>query len=456
MSAGGGRRGMTLARGAAFAALAVAVVAVAWLLMTGDGGTDYKVRFQTATLLVKDNDVQVGGRRIGSIKDIRLTDNNEAEVTINVSKEFAPLHDGTRAAVRATSLSGIANRYIALTPGPQSAAKIDDGATITADKTTSPVSLDQLFNTLDAKTRHDLQQVIQGSATWYQGKGKEANAAAKYFNPALSTTSTLVRQVVRDQRAFEDFIINSSSLVGAIAERRDDLAALVGNANATTSAIASENASFDQALALLPTTLRRANSTFVNLRAALDDLDPLVAASKPATKRLAEFLKELRPLVDEAVPTINDLRYLVSTPGPGNDLTDLTKQAPKLQQTASPSIKASVQALKDSQKVIDFIRPYAPDFVGWLRDFGQGASNYDANGHYARIQPAFNTFAFTDNPAGGVLTPIGENHRLDGLLQGQLTRCPGAASQPPADGSAPWRGETGTLDCDPNQVLPGP
>jgi phospholipid/cholesterol/gamma-HCH transport system substrate-binding protein len=447
---------MTLARGLALAALAVAVVAVAWVLVKGDGGTEYKVRFQTATLLVKDNDVQVGGRRIGSIKDIQLTDDNEAEVTIEVSKEFAPLHEGTRAAVRATSLSGIANRYIALSPGPQSAPQIDDGATISADKTTSPVSLDQLFNTLDAKTRHDLQQVIQGSATWYQGKGKQANAAAKYFNPALSTTSTLVNQIVRDQTAFEDFIVNSSSLVGAIAERRDDLAALVGNANATSAAIASENQSFDQALALLPTTLRRANTTFVNLRAALDDLDPLVRASKPATKDLARFLRELRPLVDDARPTIKDLRFLVSTPGAGNDLTDLTKQAPELQQTASPAIRESVKALQQSQKVIDFIRPYAPDFVGWIRDFGQGASNYDANGHYARIQPMFNTFSFTDNPAGGVLTPIGEGHRLDGLVSGQLRRCPGAASQPPADGSAPWRGENGNLDCDPSQVLAGP
>jgi len=39
--------------------------------------------------------------------------------------------------------------------------------------------------------------------------------------------------------------------------------------------------------------------------------------------------------------------------------------------------------LRKSQPVVQFIRPYTPDFVGWLRDFGQGASNYDANGHYA-------------------------------------------------------------------------
>ena len=89
--------------------------------------------------------------------------------------------------------------------------------------------------------------------------------------------------------------------------------------------------------------------------------------------------------------------------------------------------------------MLEFIRPYAPELTGWLRDFGQGATNYDANGHYARIQPIFNAFQFEDNPAGGVLTPIPPSQRFDGLETNQLRRCPGAASQPAADGSAPWR-----------------
>ena len=42
--------------------------------------------------------------------------------------------------------------------------------------------------------------------------------------------------------------------------------------------------------------------------------------------------------------------------------------------------------------MLHFIRPYAPDLVGWFRDFGQSTANYDANGHFARIQPIFNAF----------------------------------------------------------------
>jgi phospholipid/cholesterol/gamma-HCH transport system substrate-binding protein len=444
------------ARGVALGALAVAIVVVAFVLLRGDGGTTYKLRFQNAGQLVKDDDVQVGGRRIGSVRKIALTSDNQAEITIRVSDGYAPLHEGTTAIIRATSLSGIANRYIALTPGPNSNPKLDDGATLQADSTTSIVDLDQLFNTFDPQTRASLQQFIQGSATWYDNRGIEANAATKYFSPAISSTQRLVNELVSNQQTLDAFLRNSSRAVGAIAQRRDDLANLVTNANTTAAAIADENSAFDQSLALLPGTLRKANTTFVNLRATLDDLDPLVAASKPATKDLASFLRKLRPLLQDARPTISDLSALVSSPGPGNDLTDLLNQAPALERAAKPSFAHSIAALQQVTPVLAFLRPYTPDFIGWLRDFGQGASNYDANGHFARIQPIFNAYSFTDNPAGGVLTPIPPSQRLAGYQTGVLKRCPGSASQVPVDQSAPFRDSNGLLDCDPSLVPPGP
>jgi phospholipid/cholesterol/gamma-HCH transport system substrate-binding protein len=444
------------ARGAALGALVLAVAVVAVLLLRGDGGSTYKLRFENAGQLVKDDDVQVGGRRIGSVRKITLTDDNQAEITISVQDGYAPLHEGTTALIRATSLSGIANRYVALTPGPNSNPELSDGATLGTDKTTSIVDLDQLFNTLDPATRKSLQAFIQGNAQWYDNRGTQANAATKYFNPALSASRRLVNEVVSNQQALNGFLRNAGRTTNALAQRRGDLSNLVSNANTTASAIAAENVSLDQALQVLPETLRKANTTFVNLRATLDDLDVLVAASKPATKDLARFLRELRPLVHDARPTIADLRTLVRRDGSDNDLTDLLRKAPALEKAAKPAFAHSITALQRATPVIKFIRPYTPDFVGWLRDFGQGSSNYDANGHFARIAPIFNAYSFDDNPAGGTLTPIPPSQRLAGLQTGQVRRCPGAASQPPTDGSAPFRDSDGSLDCDPSLVLPGP
>lgn len=443
---------MTVARGAAAAALAIGVLVVAIVLLGGGSAHTYHLRFQTAGQLVKDDDVQIGGRRIGSIREIKLADNNEADIKIEVSDEFAPLHRGTKAVIRATSLSGIANRYIALTPGPQSAPELADGSLLGTDSTQTPVDLDQLFDAIDPDTRKGLQQLIQGSATWYDGVGPQANRGARYFAPALSTTARLVNELVRDQTAFRNLVTSSSRVVTTLAARRDELSSLVSNANATAAAIAAENRSFEQALGLLPGTLRRANTTFVNLRSTLDDLDVLVAASKPATKDLAPFLAKLRPLVRQARPTVADLRQLVKKPGAGNDLTDLLRKAPRLERVARPAFADSIEALRKSLPVLSFIRPYAPELVGWIKDFGQSTSNYDANGHFARIQPIFNLFSIGDTPVP-ILSP---NNRLQGFTTGQFRRCPGTASQNPTDGSAPYRDTDGKLDCSPSQNIEGP
>jgi phospholipid/cholesterol/gamma-HCH transport system substrate-binding protein len=450
---------LTAARPIALLALVLAVLLAGYLLLfRSSGGHEYTLLFANAGQLVKDDDVQVGGRRIGSVRAIELTDDNQAAVKVEVQEPYAPLREGTQAVIRLTSLSGVANRYVALTLAPDTSRRLDDGATLDSSKTTSVVDLDQLFNTIDRKTRGDLQDVVKGFATQYEGRGEEVGQSAKYFNPLLSTSRVLSDQLTEDEGALTRFLVNSSQAVTALAERRDDLSGLVTNANQTAGAIGAENVALSRALALLPTTLRRANTTFVNLRATLDDLDVLVAESKPATKDLAPFLRELRPLVHDARPTIRDLRTLIRRNGRDNDLVEATRKMPALQRVATPAFTQGKAALQRAQPVLEFIRPYTPEFVGWLRDFGQTTANYDANGHFARIQPIFNAFSFTDNPSGGVLSPVPPSQRMDGVETGVVKRCPGAATQRPADGSAPYtdEGNLGPDDCDPSLALPGP
>ena len=246
--------------------------------------------------------MRVGGQPIGSITDIELDDDANAVVTMKVEDNFAPLHDGTTATIRATSLSGIANRYISLKPGPNSGAKIADGGRIGTDNTSAPVDLDVLFNTLDAKTRRGLRNLIRGSGDWYDGKAQQARESTKYVPPWLSSSSDLTGELALDQQVLSRFVRDGSRTVSAIAERRDDLSALVSNTNQAMAAIGDESVALQRALTLLPGTLRKANTTFVNLRSTLDDLQLLVDESKPATKQLEPFFRRLRPLIARRPP----------------------------------------------------------------------------------------------------------------------------------------------------------
>jgi phospholipid/cholesterol/gamma-HCH transport system substrate-binding protein len=442
------------ARAFALAAVLAAIALVAIVLFTGGGGYRVKAVFQNAGQLVKGNQVEVGGRPIGTIDDIKLTGDGLAEVVMTVD-EFTPLHDGTTATIRSNSLSGIANRYVSLALGPNSAPEIPSGGLIRVDRTTAPVDIDQLFDTLDPQTRRGLQQFIQGSATQLRGKAKQANQSLYYLNPALTTSSQVARELVQDKVVFESFLTDTARAVTDLASRRADLAQLVGNANATTAAIGDENVALARALGLLPGTLRKANTTFVNLRSTLNDLDVLVGASKPATRHLALFFRDLQPLVRDARPTIRDLSQLIRRPGPGNDLIELAAKSPRLASLTHVVFPHAITSLQKTQPVLEYARPYAPDLTGWFTKFAESANPYDANGHYARIQPIFNAFSFTSNPTGDVLTATPPAQRLGGFETRQNQRCPGGAMQPPPDGSAPYL-ETPGFACDPSTTPPGP
>ena len=451
---------MTIARGAAIGSLLAAIVVVAVLMFGGGGGTTYHVRLQSASQLVNGNQVQVAGAGVGKITGIALTDNNQANISINVDDEFAPLHQGTTATVRVVSLPSIANRVISLQPGPNSAPKIPDGGWIETDRTTSAVDLDQLFNTFDAKTRKSLQNVLGGFAAWYVGRGGQLNGALKYFGTALNSTSQVMRELGADQEVFNKFIVDASRFVTALASRSQDISGFVGNTNQVMAAIGDENVQFSRALKNLPGTLQNANTTFVRLRGALDELDRLTNVTKPVVPKLAPFFARLNRLVRRSTPTFNDFGRLLRERGSTNDFTDLLKDLPTLSRVASRSSSDSVTALRKSQKVVEFLRPYAPDFTAWITKFAEATAFYDANGHYARVQPVFNAFRFDDTGGDGTLVPLTPAERVDAFKNRRNERrCPGGAAQPAPDLSNPFT-DDGRLSsnqaCNPAARPPGP
>ena len=390
------RGGGGFTRLAALGALALVVIAIIVLLVSsGGGGNHYRLLFETGGQLVNGNQVLIGGAPVGSVDDVKLTDNGQAQVDITVNR---PLHQGTTAIIRATSLSGIANRYVSLQPGPDNNPELGHDATITEVDTTSPVDLDQLFNTLRGPERQALRNVIQGSETVYAGNGPAANQTYKYLSPSLVATDRLLQELDRDQGTLTDFLVNGASVVSAVAQRRADLSALTQNANVALGAVANENRSFDQALVALPGSLRQANTTFHNLRPALDDLDVLVNAAKPATKNLPTFLRNLKPVTTRSVPVFNDLAPAVNLKGKSNDLADAAGDLTALEKSAADAIPITVKAMQDSQPNLQFLRPYTPDLMAAVAHLNQVAGYYDADAHYLRVAPV-GVGVFSPTPA---------------------------------------------------------
>jgi len=428
------------------AALALVVLIVAYLVFGGKGGASYHLVFAEADQLVRGDQVQVGGVPVGSVTDISLRKDYKADVTIHVDSSLTPLHAGTTAQVRTPSLSSVANRYVQLSPGPNNNEKLADGATLPASASSTVTDLDELFNTLNPKTRKGLSQFIQGSAEQYAGAGPQFGRSIEYFPPFLGSTTHFFSELVRDQGTFTHFLVETARAVTTIGARHEQLADLIENANTTFGAIGSQQEQLQQGLKILPVTLRQGNKTFSELPSTFGALTELVNASKPTSVPLTRLFSHLRGLVITANPAIKNLNTAFSQPGPNNDLTDLVRALPSLAKTLESASPASVTALQESVPITAFFGPYTPDLVGALRTFGGGGAYYDANGHYARVTPVLPDFTLGEN---NTLVPTSASQAFQSLKSGQLRRCPGSATQPAADGSSPFTDE-GKLTCDPS------
>jgi len=473
------------------AALAAAFVVVVVLLSRGGDTYEVTAEFANAGQLVKGNEVVVGGAAAGKVETVELGPQGQALVTFTVNEEYAPLARGTVATIRSPSLSQIAGRQVELTLPVDSQDPIDDGGTLSQQETVSAVDLDQLFNTLDPETVEDFKHVIQGFEESSEGVGPQANRGLKYLNPFLSTSRRVFGELNADGPVLERLIVDSSQLSGALAERAPDISALVANLSATMNAIGDRKEQLAEAISLLPDFLRRANTTFVNLRAALDDLDPLVTASKPAVAELRPFLAELRATASAAVPTVRDLDAIVRQPGSNNDLVELTRLQPAIAARAigsgSPNcgpgaenpddlkvaadgdfkqgaFGETVCALTNSLGTLSFFRAYTPELMGWFNTFSH-IGGVDGTGGLARIGLTLSPFSpsvpIVPDPAN-LLTP---EQALAGLNTDDLSRCPGRNERPVgsgddsvpfSDGGALTDGSRANGECDPSQGAVGP
>ena len=463
------------------AVVAIAIAAVALVLLLRNGGEDYRVtaEFQNASQLVTGNEVMIGGLSAGLVKEIELGDQGEALVTFTVDEEHAPLPGGTIATVRQNSLSSVAGRQVQLTlpPASDEGAEIEDGGTLSQSETVSAVDLDEVFNTLDTKTVKDFKRVIKGFRDSYEGVARQANRGFEYANPFLSTSRRVFSELTRDTRAFESLIVDTATLSGLLAERSGDISALVGNANRALGAIGNQRAALAEAIGRLPGFMRQANTTFVNLRAALADLNPLVDASKPVADRLSPFFSEFRQAAADSVPTIRDLSGIVRRPGKSNDLVELTRSQVPLARAGVGSgmpdcgsdpladyeaaadddfsqgaLGETACALQNQLPQVSHIRAYIPEWVGWFDGFSTSGS-LDASGGIGRISLTLN--AFSPGLTGGINPGLPLPDIANVLTEiNARARCPGALERDPGDDSTPFT-DGGAINCDPDLVPPG-
>ena len=435
-------------------ALTLSVIVVAVLLLSAGPGYRVRLLFSDASGLVTGDQVMIGPSSVGSVRSIALTRSGQAAIVIGLSSGAAPLHRGTAARIEDNGLAGIASHYITLEPAAASAPLVHSGGTIPETDTHAEVSLDQLFDALNAPTRTGLRNIIRGAGTSIAGKSAAANATIHYLAPLLQSGSEATAELARSEPAFDQLLVSGAQTMQRLASRSEQLSALVSDAEQSTGALAEQSAALRDALAMLPEALNHSSTTFTGLRATLRALTPLVNVAKPAVTKLPRFSHALLRFAQVSAPTLTQLATLIGSPSSAG-LTQLLARAPQLERAAArgfPAIITSLHAQQSSGQ-LGYLLAYTPDIVAALTNIGQASGYYDANGHYARVEPFYGAYGISGGELTDTLPTDTRNgntpDRYGGLTVVSSGRCPGGATQP-ADGSMPEQlnGTAGTAGCD--------
>ena len=201
--------------------LATSVLVVTIGNLSFGSSRSYKAVFTDATGVVKGDDVRIAGVKVGTVKDVEITDRTRALVTFSV-QDATSLTQATHATIKYRNLVG--QRYISLTQEVGSAKRLAEGATIPVSRTAPALDLTVLFNgfkpLFEALSPADINQLSYEIVQVFQGEG---GTLESLLGHTASVTSTLAD---RDE-VISALIDNLSHVLDHVADRDEQLNQLI-------------------------------------------------------------------------------------------------------------------------------------------------------------------------------------------------------------------------------------
>lgn len=363
----------------AVAAAVLAALVVAVLLLGGSGDDGYIVRaeFRDTNGLRKNSDVKIGGVPGGKIAEIDLTPQDTAVVTMKLKDGAVPIGAGATADSRPVNLLG--EKYVDLRPGDLR-KPVQGGTTIPLARTSTPVELDEVINTLDPTTRGRLRVLINEAGVGLQGRGTDLNALLDRMPPSLREGRELLGSFAADTTRLKRLASTGDRVLASFADGGDRLADLVRQGQRALEVTAKNREKLGQSIDQAPATLNQLNATLTTLDSASARLKPAAAEIRRTAPPLADTLQRLPDLEDNAKPTlakVEDVSPALSRLGRGSTpvIRELRLPARELQRFST--VFDPLSTTLDTQT-----RPLLRLMEGWTRTI-QGRDNA---GHLFRTE----------------------------------------------------------------------
>jgi phospholipid/cholesterol/gamma-HCH transport system substrate-binding protein len=256
-----------------------------WWIFSGSHGKNVTAWFTRAVGVYAGTDVQVLGVRVGSVESVTPR-GEQVEVVMTLDAD-APVAATTKAVV--VSPSVVADRHVQLTTLSHGGPRIADGATIPANRTATPVELDELYTSLN------------GLLTALGPNGANSDGA---LSELLTTGAANLRG---NGEAFNENVRNFAELAKTLAGYQDDLFGTVDELRKFTGMLAGNDrqvAEVDQQLAQVWQTLSsdrdELSGALHTLAGALGEIQGFIRDNRAAIKSNVDKLAQTtQTLVDQ-------------------------------------------------------------------------------------------------------------------------------------------------------------
>jgi ABC-type transporter Mla subunit MlaD len=411
------------------------------------------VEIPDAARLTNNNEVRIGGHRVGVVESIDPVMNPEATATaqtdggtttatdtngviarlnLKLDKSAEPLPKDSVFRVRYRSSFGL--KYLEIVrgtgePAPEGFTFIgtDDGdiCPLPTDPETfservgtegangcfqAQTEFDDIANTFDTKTRTAARTNLEGFGDAFAGRGMSLNDAIENLEPLFRYLRPVAQVLAEPDTRFDRFFPELGDAARIIAPVALQQAQIFTEGAVAFAAISSDVAKLQETISEGPSTLEAGIDTFPRQRAFLHDFAVLSRELRPGVNDLRATLPVLNEAVEVGTPV------LARSPQMNRDLRDALRELDQL--VSQPSTKLSLQRLEQTFDVTEpLARTIVPaqtvcNYLGYWFTFWQASFIRDQVG-YTWLQ------ALSNYPLGELSfdVPLLGTQTLDGMVE---------------------------------------
>ena len=365
--------------------------------------------FPSATAVVAGlgEPVNVAGVRVGQITGTSLR-GGVALIRMQIDPTKIPrIYGGAHADL--VPRTPLEDMQVNIWPGNRAAGALPSGATIPVGQTLTPVGADELLGSLDTDTRTWLESLLVSLGQATSGRGADIRALLKAFGPTASQLRQLDALLAARRVQLAELVHDFGAVTSAASQKNAQLRTVVQAGQQVIGALAGQDTALRQAVARLPGTLDATRTTLNDMVGFAGALRPAATALEPTARSLPTTLTDTRTLLRAAaLLPVEQIKPFVGAALP------LARALPPL----AANLKVEIPATTDSLKVLAYITnelAYSPGgsnpgFLYWLAWFAHNSASFvsssDANGPAWRLLLLSSCRALSTLPAGPVIEQV--------------------------------------------------